>query len=183
MNFKTLCVLCSFSFLLNIGSQAAPEALFTVPKVDLDRYMGTWHEIARFPNKRQEDCVKTQAQYSQGEKEGLIIINKCTRADGSQKEVQGIGRAEDLTNAKLKINFVPSWLRWMNFGWFNYWIIDLDDNYQYVVVSEPKQVYLWILSRTPNLEQNIYDTLVSKLKNMGFDISKLIISGELTKAN
>lgn len=175
MNYIPLIFLSFFSFFAN-----AAEILSTVPKVDLDRYIGTWHEIARFANKHQKDCVKTQAEYSYGDKPGNIIIkNKCSLSDGSEKQISGIAHVDDPTNAKLKINFVPSWLRWLGIGWGNYWIIELDDDYQYAVVSEPKKEYLWILSRTPSMNKIIYAGLVSRLKDKGFDTANLIVSDQL----
>jgi len=184
MNFTTLLASIFLSSLLSIGSQAALEALTTVPNVELNRYMGTWHEIARLPNKHQKNCVKTQAEYSYDPKDGLVnIIKKCSLADGSEKQGHGIGRVADSTNAKLKVNFVPIWLRWLGIAWRNYWIIELDENYQSAVISEPKREHLWIISRTPNMEKSVYDGIISRLKQKGFDIGKLIISDELIKAN
>jgi apolipoprotein D and lipocalin family protein len=153
-------------------------ALETVPQVDLNRYAGNWHEIARFPNKHQTDCVKTEAIYTL-EKGAIGVKNRCSLADGKVKEVTGISKIEDpKTNAKLKVNFVPAWLRWLGIGWGNYWVIELDADYQYAVVSEPKREYLWILSRAPVMSKAIYEGIIGRLKDKGFDTSKLIVSGE-----
>lgn len=165
---------------LFVASAHAEEELKTVALLDINRYMGTWHEIARFPNKHQEKCIKTQAVYSLGNDNEISIKNSCTLADGSTKEVQGIGRIKDpATRAKLEVNFIPRWLRWLGLGWGKYWVIELDPNYQYVVVSEPKREYLWILSRAGTMEKSVYNGIVQRLKNNNFDVSKLILSGEL----
>ncbi len=157
-------------------------ALEAVADVDLKRYMGNWHEMARLPNKHQMDCVKTEAIYGMDEKGAISITNRCSLADGSIKLIKGIAKIEDpQSTAKLKVNFVPSWLRWTGIGWGNYWIIELDSDYQFAVVSEPKQEYLWILSRTLKMKKDIYDGIVERLQKKGFDTSKLIFSGELNE--
>jgi apolipoprotein D and lipocalin family protein len=154
-------------------------ALEAVPNLDLKRYMGEWHEMARFPNKHQTDCVKTKAIYTLDDKD-IGVKNLCSLANGKVKEVSGIAKIEDpKASAKLKVNFVPTWLRWLGIGWGNYWVIELDADYSYAVVSEPKQEYLWILSRTPAMKKALYDGIVERLQKMGFDTSKLIFSGQL----
>lgn len=167
-------------FALFLAHTVSANELSVVPKVDLERYLGKWYEIARFDNKYQKECLKSAAEYSKMGDELIQIKNSCTLADGKMKEVIGRARVEDkATNAKLKVNFVPPFLRFFGIGWGHYWIIDLDENYHYVVVSEPKKSSLWILSRTPDMSKATYEGIINRLMAKGFDTSKLIISGEI----
>jgi apolipoprotein D and lipocalin family protein len=84
--------------------------------------------------------------------------------------------ADTSTNAKLKVTFLPSWLRWTGLGLGDYWVIQLGDNYEYSVVSEPGRNYLWILSRTPELDAATYSKILDQLVLQGFDISKIELS-------
>jgi apolipoprotein D and lipocalin family protein len=93
---------------------------------------------------------------------------------------EAIGEARQIgpsTSAKLKVRFAPSWLSLLPFVWGDYWVIDLDERYQLVAVAEPKREYLWVLSRTPKVEPDVYKALLGRLKGQGFDLSRL----ELTK--
>ena len=150
----------------------ATEELKVVPHVDLQSYLGTWYEIARFPNSFQKDCVGTTAEYSL-RSDGIIkVVNRChlKTLDGAIDEAVGKATVADkLSNAKLKVQFF-----WPFKG--DYWIIDLGENYQYAVVSEPKRKFLWILSRTPQMESWQFQEITSRLLEHGFNLDKLIIT-------
>ncbi|NBV49667.1 hypothetical protein EBR78_00455 [bacterium] len=153
--------------LLFIGTSSA-KALETVPYVDLNQYLGTWYEIASFPMFFQRGCVATKATYIAREDGRIDVLNECRKEsfNGPLKQAKGIARVEDpKTNAKLKVKFF--------LFWGDYWIIDLDSEYQYAVVSEPRQKYLWILSRRPILDEKTYLSILERLKDKGFDLSKL----------
>ena len=143
--------------------------LVVVAHVDTEKYLGRWYEIARYPHSFEEGCYAVTADYKLLD-DGLIqVINRCREGglDGELKEAFGKARVVDsLSNAKLEVSFF-----WPFYG--DYWIIDLDENYQYAVVSEPDRQYLWILSRTPTMEESLYDQLTAKLKQNGFDLSFL----------
>lgn len=152
------------------------RTLEAVPSVDLTKFVGLWHEIARFENKHQEGCKVSQATYTQ--KEGYIeAVNSCTMADGKVKKATGrLKTVEgDNSNAKLKVNFTPAFIRLFGVGWGDYWIIDLGANYEYAVVSGPKMERLWVLSREKSMSKELYDDIVTKLKSKGFDTSKLVV--------
>ncbi|MEI6805377.1 MAG: lipocalin family protein [Myxococcaceae bacterium] len=147
--------------------------------VDLVRYSGFWYEIARLPNSFETNCVQSTAEYTL-KNEKIEVLNRCSKANGFKKSAKGIIRIENAPhNSQLKVNFVPRWLRWTGLGWGDYWIIELDNDYQYAVVSEPNREYLWILSRTPFMKKETYDSLIKKLENMHFRLSHLIVSGEI----
>ncbi|MFN5348555.1 MAG: lipocalin family protein [Polaromonas sp.] len=153
----------------------AQEALTTVASVDVPRYMGTWYEIAKYPNWFQRKCVSnTSAHYSTQSDGTVRVQNRCTQEDG--KVSQAIGQARQIgqsTSPKLQVRFAPEWLSFLPFVWGNYWVIDLDTDYQLVAVSEPKREYLWVLSRTPEVPAKAYDELLARLEKKGFDLKKL----------
>lgn len=155
-------------------------ALTPVFKVDLKQYVGVWHEIARLPNSYETNCAHNTAEYTLSEDGLLAVLNRCVKTNGHTREVKGIARVENPpNNSKLSVNFVPNWLSWSGLGWEDYWIIDLDKNYQFAVISEPHQDYLWIFSRTPSMKKQTYDTIIAKLKSLHFHLSHLIVSGEI----
>lgn len=185
---KTLCLAASISICSTFSYAQAGGAgvtlhasgpLTTVASLDVQRYMGTWYEIAKYPNWFQKKCVaETRAEYRLQVGGSVQVINRCRRENGDIDEA--IGEARQIgppTSAKLKVRFAPSWLSLLPFVWGDYWVVDLDESYQLVAVSEPKREYLWVLSRTPKVEPGIYAALLGRLKGQGFDLGRL----ELTK--
>jgi apolipoprotein D and lipocalin family protein len=157
------------------AAQAQLAPLQTVPSVDVPRYMGTWHEIAKYPNWFQKKCVSsTQATYSLQADGRVQVLNRCKTDKGEWSEALGAARQMGgPTSAQLKVRFAPEWLSFIPLVWGDYWIIDLDPDYQWVVVSEPKREYLWILSRTPQMSAATYQSLLGKLNTLGFDLKRI----------
>lgn len=151
------------------SSNYAP--LDVVNKVDINRYIGKWYEIALLPNSFEKGCNCTTAEYSIIDSTTIRVINTCRKNSATGKIDRATGKAfvvDGSNNAKLRVQFF-----WPFRG--DYWIIDLDkENYQYAVVGAPNRKYLWILSRTPNLDQRLLISLIKKCEQKGFDISKLI---------
>jgi apolipoprotein D and lipocalin family protein len=144
--------------------------LTTVSHVDLNRYMGEWYEIARYPNSFQKGCVGSKATYTLLDDGKVSVLNECYDGSFSGKLRSAKGKAwviDKNTNAKLKVSFF-----WPFSG--DYWIIDLGNNYKYAVVGHPKRKYLWILSRTKTMEGKVYKAILSRLKDKQYDTSKLI---------
>lgn len=147
------------------------EPLDVVDEVDVERYMGKWYEIARYPNWFQgADCVATTAEYTLRDDGKVRVVNQCRRGglDGPIESIEGTARVVDeATNAKLKVGF---------FGPFegNYWIIDLDEDYQWAVVGEPSRTFLWILSRTPTMDDETYEAITSRLPQKNYDPERLL---------
>lgn len=158
--------------------QVHATPLQTVPTLDVPRYMGTWHEIAKYPNGFQKKCANnTQATYSLQADGQVEVLNRCKTAQGEWVEALGAGRQiGGATSAQLKVRFAPAWLSFIPMVWGDYWIIDLDPDYQWVVISEPQREYLWILSRTPQLPSTIYQQLLSRLAAQGFDLKRITTS-------
>jgi apolipoprotein D and lipocalin family protein len=143
--------------------------LDTVSEVDLKRYAGKWYEIASYPQRFQKGCTCTTAEYTLSN-EGYVIVENACNKDSVNGEKSGIkGKAfvvENSGNAKLEVQFF-----WPFKG--KYWIIDLDTDYTYAVVGHPNREYLWILSRTPQLNEKTYNEILERAKAKGFDLSKL----------
>lgn len=162
------------------GLAAAQSAgpLVTIAALDVPRYMGTWYEIAKYPNRFQKKCVaETQAQYKLQANGSVQVINRCRKDTGEIDEAIGEARQMGVaTSPKLQVRFAPSWLSMLPFVWGDYWVIDLDDGYQLVAVSEPKREYLWVLSRAPTVDAKSYDALLVRLKEQGFDLGRLELS-------
>ena len=150
--------------------QAVLPPLDTVSNVDLNRYTGKWYEIARYPNWFQSSCASSTADYTANADGTIGVFNTCLAADGSvNSTIQGTARKVDsATNAKLKVTF-PS----IPFP-ADYWIIQLGENYEYAVVGEPTRSTLFVLSRTPTLDQNRLNTILAQLTDQGYDPARLI---------
>lgn len=146
--------------------------LTVVPHVDARRYAGTWHEIARYPNSFQKDCVCTTATYTLLEDGTLKVVNRCRAGspDGKERSITGKAWVVDATtNAKLKVRFF-----WPFAG--KYWIIQLADDYSYAVVGHPERTRLWILSRTPAMDEQTYAAILARLQQQGYEPGRLIKS-------
>jgi len=157
------------SFLLMPTTFSMAQTLQTVPYVDLEKYSGKWYEIASLPQRFQKGCNCTTAEYSLTDKGFVIVENKCNKGSINGKQASIKGKAfvvANSGNAKLKVQFF-----WPFKG--KYWIIDLAKDYSYAVVGHPNKKYLWILSRTPRMDEAIYQKIISNIKAQGFDISRI----------
>jgi apolipoprotein D and lipocalin family protein len=145
--------------------------LETVDKVDIQRYLGKWYEIANLPNSFQKGCTCSTAEYSLIDSETVRVINSCNKdsVNGEQDQVKGKAFVvENSGNAKLRVQFF-----WPFRG--DYWIIELDkEKYSYAVVGTPSRKYLWILAREPKMDDATYNMLLEKCRQKGFDVSKVV---------
>jgi len=107
-------------------------------------------------------------------KNKIEVINECLKKDGVADSAKGEAKIIDAaTNAKLEVRFAPSFLSFIPQVWGDYWIIDLDDNYSYAAVGDPKRKYLWILSRTPEMDDATYQNILRRVEKLGFSPGKL----------
>lgn len=179
---KTVLLAPLLALLLLSPAQAADQQagaappLTTIPSLDLKRYMGSWYEIAKFPNTFQENCAGfTTATYSLREDGRVDVLNRCRRTDGSIDVAEGVARQPGGPGSpKLEVRFAPAALAWLPMVWGDYRVIDLDADYQLAAVSEPEREYLWILSRTPQVDPAAYDALLDRLRAKGLDMSRLV---------
>jgi apolipoprotein D and lipocalin family protein len=144
------------------------QPLKTVEHVDLGRYLGTWHEIARYPTSFQKDCVRSEAAYSLRDDGDIRVVNTCHLAGGTSRSIEGKAWVVDTSsNAKLKVRFF-----WPFSG--AYWIVELGAEYEYAVIGHPGRKYLWILSRTPKMEPALYAAICARLPSYGYDAGQLV---------
>ncbi|QWE10929.1 lipocalin family protein [Polynucleobacter sp. es-EL-1] len=157
------------------AQESAAIPVKTIPSLDVPRYLGTWYEIAKFPNWFQKKCVSnTKAVYSLKDDGKLKVLNSCKTASGEVSEAEGTARQMGASDSpKLEVRFAPDWLSFLPLVWGDYWVIDLDSQYQVAVVSDPRREYLWVLSRSPQLDAAVYDALLKRLQDQQFDIRKL----------
>lgn len=159
-----------------VSAQATePLPVRPIERLDLPRYLGTWHEWAKFPNRFQRDCARgTQAIYSALPGGRVRVLNSCQRTDGSLLEAQGVAQRDtEGEGARLRVRFAPDWLDWLAWVWAPYWVVDLDPHYQLAAVSEPGRNYLWVLSRNPEFDPAAYAALLVRLSAQGFDVGRL----------
>lgn len=176
MNYKNVLIiflLISTTILFGQEMKSEPKV---VKEVDLNRYAGIWYEIAKIPNRFQKHCISgTTAQYKLREDGKIEVINRCIDEDGEKDAAEGVAKVVDeSTNAKLEVSFVR--ILGINLFWGDYWIIGLDDNYEYAVVGTPTRKYGWILSRTPQLSEEKLKETFEILKNQGYDPNKFEMS-------
>jgi apolipoprotein D and lipocalin family protein len=146
-----------------------PE-LQTVPRVDLGRYLGTWYEVASFPQRFQRGCTATTATYALRDDGEIDVVNRCRKdsPDGPEKVARGRARIVDPSSkAKLEVSFFWPF-------WGDYWIIDLGADYEYAVVGHPGRDYLWILSRTPTMTADVYEAILQRLTAQGYETNRLV---------
>jgi apolipoprotein D and lipocalin family protein len=173
---KNLFVLIMILWTPALAGNDSSQTLEVVPSVELNRYTGKWYEIARLPNKFQNDCTgEVTATYSLLEDGTLKVVNECREKDGQSSRAEGQARLADKSgpNSKLKVRFAPAWLSWLPSVWGDYWIIDLAPDYGYSVVGTPDRKYLWILSRKPQMDESTYQRIIEQAAARGFDVSRL----------
>ncbi|OQX29492.1 MAG: hypothetical protein B0D92_03450 [Spirochaeta sp. LUC14_002_19_P3] len=169
---KNILVFTLLLLLMSCGTTSSRydlPPLKTVESVDINRYLGTWYEIAAFPQWFQLDCTGTTATYSLLDDGSIQVVNKCHKKtlDGRVNKAVGRARVVDVkSNAKLEVSF---------FGpvWGDYWIIDLGADYEYAVVGHPSRDYLWILSRTPNMDEALYEEILERLRVQHYPLDRL----------
>ncbi len=154
------------------------EPLPTATSVDLARYTGTWYEIARLPMWFQRHCVDSKAIYTNRPDGAVGVHNECVTDTGGLDQIEGVATVVDQkTNARLTVVFDNFFARLFGSSREgNYWIIDLDPDYRTSVVGTPDRRFLWILSRTPHLDDATYQRLVERARQLGFSVSDLILA-------
>ncbi|MFW1857286.1 lipocalin family protein [Acinetobacter defluvii] len=165
-------VVLASATLVHAGNEDIP----TVQQVDLKKYLGEWHEIARKPLYFQRMCdYNVTAHYSLNSNGNVKVDNQCFDKHGNLK--QSIGEAfvkNSPNNSKLKVSFLPDIIRWLPIARGDYWILKLDENYQTALVGSPNKKYLWVLSRTTTPDKTIINEYLNYAKSLGYDLSDLI---------
>ena len=182
--FLPMFLVCAAAVSGQQSGSKGTAALVTVPSVDLKRYSGKWFEIARYENKFQKQCVgNTTATYSIKTDDKVKVINECLKKNGEVDRALGEARITDKnTNAKLEVRFAPAALSFLSAVWGDYWILELDENYQYAVVGDPKRKYFWILSRAPEMNDATYQNILRRAEQLGFNPAKVIKTPQKVEA-
>lgn len=154
--------------------------LQSLASLDVPAYMGTWYQLAWYPNRFQKQCVSdTQARYRLLDGGRVEVTNRCTLADGRSDQALGLARpvgrieGDALKPAQLEVSFLPAALRWLPVGWGRYWVIDLAPDGRYAIVSEPTRDYLWVLARQPRFAPGDEAAVRATLSRLGFDLARL----------
>ena len=176
ITMKLMIVLLLLTAIASCGPKNMHPELKTVSFVDLKRYQGTWHEIARLPMWFQRKCVRSKAEYRLDDSGRVAVTNSCITKKGDQLVATGHATVVDTkTNAKLEIlfdNWFSKLFPWLTKG--KYWVLYLDTEYTVAIVGNPNRKYLWILSRKPAIPQENYNELVKICRKRGFETQKLI---------
>jgi len=140
----------------------------TVKKLDIPRFMGKWYEIARYEHTFEKGMTHVTAEYSLEPDGKIRVVNKGIK-NGKAKEIVGKAKQPDPVEypGRLKVSF---------FLWFysDYYVLEMDNDYQYAIIGSSSDKYLWILSRTPELPKVTLDKLLANIKQRGYDLTKLI---------
>ena len=142
-----------------------------VTELNLEKYLGTWYEIARYDHRFERGMVGVTANYSMRDDGKIKVINSGYQGSFSGEYKEAIGKAKipnpEEEPAKLKVSFF-----WIFYG--DYYVLELDEDYQWVVIGSSSDKYLWILSRNPHISEDLYEELIKKIESRGYDSSKLI---------
>ncbi len=147
-----------------------------IPSLDLNRYLGQWYEICRLPLKY-EDKTATDitAHYSLNESGSVRVDNRCFDEDGKPTQAIGEATPADEGNSRLKVTFLPQFIRWIPFTSGDYWVLKLAEDYSISLVGTPDREYLWLLSRMPSLYERVKEEFLSEARRQGFDLTRLIV--------
>lgn len=171
MRYSRLLLILSFLFSLSCtktNSQMIDKT--TVKELDLNRYLGTWYEIARFPHSFEKDLVGVTATYSLRDDGKIKVLNQGYKntLDGELSVAEGKAKIPNkLEPAKLKVSFF-----WIFYG--DYFVLELDENYQSVMIGSSSPKYFWILCRTPQMDSATYEMLLEKARKRGYNLDKLV---------
>ncbi len=146
----------------------------TVDTVDLEQYAGTWYEIGRLPMYFQRKCTRdvTATYTGKADGSGITVLNECVKEDGTGITAEGLAKPADDSGSKLKVTFLPSWIRWLPVGRADYWVLARDADYKTALVGTPNRKYLWLLARTPNISQQTYAKYRQIAQQQGYELKE-----------
>lgn len=185
--FKLAKIALGGAVLIGLGmatmAYAQTKPLHTVEKVELDKYLGVWYEVARKPMYFQNKCDRdVSATYTLNENGNIGVDNRCYTKDGKLNQSVGEAFIQNAPfNTKLKVSFLPESVRWLPVGRGDYWILKIDDAYQTVLVGEPRRKYLWVLSRSAHPDQAVVKEYLDYAQSIGYDISDVIHTKQTQK--
>ena len=182
--------LAKITFAMAIGASsiltlahAQTDPLQAVEKIELNKYLGTWHEVARKPLYFQRKCdSNVTANYSLNKNGNIKVDNSCYTKDGKFKQTIGEAFVQNApSNSKLKVSFLPKIIRWLPVGRGDYWVLKIDENYETVLVGEPDKKYMWILSRSQQPQPEVVQEYLNYAESIGYDLSDVIKTKQTQK--
>jgi apolipoprotein D and lipocalin family protein len=177
LNFKKFYVFCLtvLTLFVSFNNYAAPTKLSAITDFDINRYLGMWYEIARFPISYEEGCIApTTAEYSvdPSNRDTIIVRNKCYKGNDEYSTIQGVAHFAGSRNvAELKAKFLPAFLRWLPIASGDYWVLYTDYEH-YALVSDGSYDYLWLLGRSEILDTAKIKKILVLAQDQGFDVQK-----------
>ncbi|WP_445115550.1 lipocalin family protein [Acinetobacter sp. WZC-1] len=164
-------------------SHAQGKTLPVAEKVELDKYLGLWYEVVRKPTYFQNKCVRdVSVRYTVNENGNIAIDNRCHGHNGEL--IRSLGEAfvsNEPFNSKFRVSFLPEVVRWLPVGRSDYWILKLEDDYQMVLIGEPKRKYLWILARDPHPDETLVNEYLKYAQSAGYDVKDVMHTQQLTQ--
>ena len=168
-------VIACVGLLFSLETQAEMQKPQAVNQIEIDQYVGKWYEIAHFPMYFQRNCVSaTTANYTLNSDKTLGVLNSCRTKTGETISSTGIAYPQNAGNSQLKVSFLPAGLRWIPFTKGDYWILRVDPEYKVALVGGPSHKYLWILSRSPQIDEATYQSYLQTARQYGYDVTKLV---------
>lgn len=163
---------------------ATPVTAATLPNepvrsLDLNRYAGQWHEIARLPMYFERRCLDGVTAIYTPKADGTIRVENTCRTRNGQMAISGVARIKDGQPGALEVRFAPGWLSWLPVSWADYWVIEVDSNYRWAVIGNPARKHLWILARDTSMDRALLQTLKEHSRQRGYDVDQLMITAPL----
>lgn len=177
-NLVVMLVLSALAAMVVVPDSAqAAASNRPVPQLDLERYVGTWHEIAHLPMFFQRHCVdRITANYTRKPDGTVEVRNACATRNGAMDQSVGVARPVPGQPGALEVRFAPRWLSWLPMVWADYWVVDLDPEYRWAVVGGPSRKYLWILSREPRMARATFERITSRAAALGYPVDRLVMA-------
>lgn len=172
-----LLLLASLAFATPVVAATLPNE--PVRSLDLNRYAGQWHEIARLPMYFERRCLEGVTAIYTPNADGTIRVQNTCRTRKGQMAITGVARIKDGQPGALEVRFAPGWLSWLPVSWADYWVIEVDPDYQWAVIGSPGRKHLWILARDTSMDRNLLQNLKEHSRQRGYDVGQLMITAPL----
>ena len=169
----------TIAIMLSISATASESSVSYVTHFNSQPYLGTWYEVARLPFIFEKNCVSPiTAHYDINPKntKEILVTNTCAKKQGGFDVAHGVAHfVISPTIGKLKVTFLPSYLRWLPFGFGAYWVLSTDYTH-YALVGNPNHRYLWILYRSNTITHKELNALILLAKSQGFNTDNLVVN-------